>query len=398
MKPRTLMDQDPARLRFVVLHRGDPPATAPDPWAAGNEPRIAQLARAIATSDGWRGRVAVLVVRASPDPLIAAIGRFGDADEQWMTAASQQLATTLQRIALLDDSAVNDAATSLATKLVARFGAPTLRSFRYLAVPRGGLIVLGLLAYVLGLPRDRLDPAPPSDVDDAPLVLVDDIAISGLRLSEAIAKRPERRLVIATLHAHPDLRAALRASHPRVEAFVSAHDLRDHAPGALGDEYEAWRARWRQRATPGTLWIGQGDHVVYPWNEPDLGVWNPVTEREEPGWRVVPPERCLKRRSMPSIPVQHMRPSRGRLRPHPDVVAGELDGQIVIGHLGTDQSFALDGVAADIWRALAGADDQRAASAHLARTYDVDVASLERDVEAFVAELVAAGVLAEAPT
>ena len=392
------MDQDRDRLRFVVLHRGDPPATTPDPWAAGDEPRIAQLARAIATSDGWRGRAAVLVVRASPDPLIAAIGRFGDADEQWMTAASGQLTTTLQRIALLDDAAVNLATAALAQKLVAHYDARVLRSFRYLAVPRGGLIVLGILAYLLDIPRDRIEPVAPSEADEAPLVMVDDIAISGLRLSEAIAKRPERRLVIATLHAHPDLRAALRAAHPRVEAFVSAHDLRDHAPGALDGDYEAWRARWRERAAPGTLWIGQGDHVVYPWNEPDLGVWNPVTEREEPGWRVVPPERCLKRRSTPSIAVQHMYPPRGRLRPHPDVVAGELDAQVVIGHLGTGQSFALDGVAADIWRALDGVDDERAATLHLARTYDVDAASLERDVGAFVAELVEAGVLVEAAT
>ncbi len=393
-----LMDQDPARLRFVVLHRGDPPTAAPDPWAAGNEPRITQLARAIATSDGWRSRAAVLVVRASSDPLIAAIGRFGDADEQWMTAASGQLTTTLQRIELLDDAAANHATAALAEKLVAHYGVQALRSFRYLAVPRGGLIVLSVLAYLLDVPRDRIEPAYPSDADDPPLVLVDDIAISGVRLSEAIAKRPERRLVIATLHAHPDLREVFRAAHPRVEVFVSAHDLRDHAPGALGVEYEAWRLRWRERATPGTLWIGQGDHVVYPWNEPDLGVWNPVTEREEPGWRVVPPERCLKRRSTPSIPVQHMPPPRGRLRSHPDVVAGELDGQVVIGHLGTGQSFALDGVAADIWRALDGADDERAATLHLARTYDVDEASLERDVGAFVAELLGAGVLVEAAT
>jgi hypothetical protein len=393
------MDQHPAPLRFVVLHRGAPPATTPDPWAAGDEPRIAQLARAIATSDGWRGRASVLVVRSSPDPLIAAIGRFGDADEQWMTAASGQLATTLQRIVLLDDSAVNDAATLLAEKLVERFGAPTLKAFRYLAVPRGGLIVLGVLAYLLDVPRERVQNSRLSDADDdAPLVIVDDIAISGVRLSEAIASRPERRLVVATLHAHPDLRDAFGMAHTRVEAFVSAHDLHDHAPGALGDGYEAWRERWRERAVPGTLWIGQGDHVVYPWNEPDLSVWNPVTEREELGWRVVPPERCLKRRSTPSIPVQHMLLPRGRLRPHPDVVAGELDGQVVIGHLGSGQSFALDGVAADIWRALDGADDERTAVQHLACAYDVDAASLERDVEAFVVELVAAGVLVEAPS
>ncbi len=393
-----MMHHGSHRLRIVVLHRGCPPPATPDPWSAGEGSRIVQLARAIATSTGWRDRAAAFVVRESPEPLIAAIGHFGDADEQWMIAASRQLTTTLQRLILLDDAAAMTAVTTLATKLDDRFGAADLKSFRYAAVPRGGLIVLGMLAYVLDLPHDRLQGTPDTAEDDVPLVIVDDIAISGLRLSQTIAARSERRFLVATLHAHPDLRSAFLAAQPRVAAFVAAHDLRDHAPGALGEHYDGWRQRWRERATPSTVWIGQGDHVVYPWNEPDLGVWNTVTEREEPGWRVVPPERCLKSRATPAIEVQRMHPARGHLRPHPDVISGELDGQIVIGHLGTNQSFALDGVAADIWRSIDGADDAHAVARRVASTHGVDASAVASDVESFMAELLETELLVQVST
>ncbi len=409
------MDPNTDTLRCVVLHRGEPPALEPDPWAGSAGARAVQLARAIATSDGWLGRDAALVVRTEPAPVIAALGRFDEAAERWLTIAAEQLATTLQRLVLLDHSAVEEATTRLAAALEARYGRETLRSFRYAPVPRGGLLVLGALAYLLELPRGQIETTPadanriPADADrtpnegeqaseheQPPLVLVDDIAISGLRLSQTVARRSEPRLVIATLHAHPDLRGAFVAAHDRVEAFLAAFDLRDHAPAALGDGYRAWLERWRARAAPGTLWIGQPDHVVYPWNEPDLGVWNEVSGREEPGWSVVPPEHCLKRRGRAALNVQQMSGGRGRLRPHPELIAGEHDGSVVIGQLATDTSFALEGTAADIWRAIVESGDPQAATGRLARVYDADRATLAGDVAAFVAELREAELLVEA--
>jgi len=386
-------------LRLVVVHRGEPPVLDVDPWAAADGPRSLQLARAIAASDGWTARpAATLVVRGGPEPLIAAVGRFGAADEAWIAAASPYLAATLPRVRLLDASAVEGAAARLAAALTAHFGLEALRGCRYAAVPRGGLLVLGHLAYLLGLPHDRLATSNPTGAeprDDAPLVLVDDVAISGLRLARTLAARPEARLVVATLHAHPELRAALLAAHPRVEAFVAADDLHDHAPAAWGDDHAAWRDRWRARAAPGTLWIGQPDHVVYPWNEPDVGVWNPVAEREEPGWSVVPPERCLKRRHATPCPVQLMPPATGRLRPHPDVVAAEVEGQVVVGQLASGRSFALEGSGAAMWRALAATGEVADSAAHLAPTFGLDAADVARDVAAFAAELQGAGLLVE---
>ncbi len=368
---------------------------------------MANLARAIAASSGWSARgEAVLVVREAPEPLIAAIGRFDEAGEAWLSVATQQLATTLPHTVVLDDAAVRTACALLADALLARFGREALSRMRFAAVPRGGLFVLGALAYQLDLAHHQFwatDDAParaqepPDHAGEAPAtVVVDDIAISGLRLSRTLEQRPEARLIVATLHAHPGLRSAFVARHPRVEAFVSAHDLQDRAPTIHGDGYRAWRERWRRRAAAGTVWIGDPDHVVYPWNEPDTGVWNAVTGREEPGWLVVPPERSLKRRVDRSIAVQSMPSALASLALSADAITGEVGDRVVVGLLGSGTAFELEGVAADMWRALADTGDVATAAVRLGEVYDVAVEALERDVAAFTRELIAAGVLQEA--
>jgi hypothetical protein len=203
-------------------------------------PRVVELARGIAASAGWRDRPsATLVVRESQEPVIAAIGRFGAADVRWLEGATQQLTVTLPHVRWLDAAAVESACARLAAALTERFGTSSVRDFHYAAVPRGGLIVLGTLAYLLDLPHDRLLPNEGAGDGDVPLVVVDDIAISGLRLSSYVARRREPRLIVATLHALPALREAFRGRHTRVEAFIAAHELHDHAAATYGDGYDA---------------------------------------------------------------------------------------------------------------------------------------------------------------
>jgi hypothetical protein len=298
----------------------------------------------------------------------------------------------------MDHTAAEDACRRLASRLLDTHGAASLRECRFTAVPRGGLIVLGLLAYLLGVSAERLlaptDPGPAlAETDAPPLVVVDDVAISGLRLARFVASRSEARLSIATLHSPPALRSAFVDHHPAVGSFVSAHDLRDLAPEALGIDYAAWVARWRSRAQPGTLWIGQPEHVVYPWNEPDLGIWNPVTEREEPGFHMVPPERCLKTASEKALDVQVMPMPVGGLRPSPAVLYGEHEGGFVIGSLDTHDAYELDEVGAAMWRALITTGDTGEAATQLASAWAVPLDLVRRDLEAFAATLQEAGLL-----
>ena len=385
-----------AQLQVVVIHRGEPPTLIPDPWRLDSQPRVVRLAQAVASSDGWAGRApTLLVARTRNEPLIAAVGRFDEGDARWLEAASGQLVTTLERLIALDHEAVQAATERLAEALETRFGRDALRTFRYTAVPRGGLLVLGMLAYLIDLPHDRLvtTAGPASAPEGTPLVLIDDVAISGLRLSRILDRMPGERMIVATLHAHPDLRTALVRRHPCVEAFLSAHDLRDHAPAALGDGYDAWRARWTERSPPDACWIGQPDHVVYPWNEPDLSVWNDVTAREETGWCVIPPERSLKRRRRRSLEVQRMPVSEGPWHAHHDVVAADAEGRVVVGQLAAGTTFVLDGIAADIWRYLTTTGNIAATIEGLLTTYDVDRSVLAEDVTAFVDQMRAADLL-----
>ena len=56
----------------------------------------------------------------------------------------------------LDYGQVEQAVRALAGRLAGEFGGEELKRFRYTAIPRGGFIVLGMLAYVLDLPRPAL--------------------------------------------------------------------------------------------------------------------------------------------------------------------------------------------------------------------------------------------------
>ena len=129
---------------------------------------------------------------------------------------------------------------------------------------------------------------------DIPLVVVDDCALSGARFRQFIDKSENQRVIFAPLYSHPDLRTAIESRESRVLTCVSAQDLKDYGPEELKDEYPAWQERWHHRLEGSRYWVGQVDHVCFAWNEPDRVIWNPVTQQVETGWRVVPPELCLK--------------------------------------------------------------------------------------------------------
>ncbi|MFU8889422.1 MAG: PqqD family peptide modification chaperone [Trueperaceae bacterium] len=333
--------------------------------------------------------------------MIAAIGRFDAPTERWLESSSRQLGHGIARTRWLDHAAVERACEILAQRLIGDFGAHALRGFQYVAVPRGGLIVLGLLSYVLGLPQLRLFPPAHTSGEgaggeDQPLVVVDDVAITGWRLSKFVAERHERSVIVATLHSHPEMRRAFRARHPRVQAFHSAEDLTDAAPLLHGADHTGWLQRWRSRVDPGAVWIGEPERIAYPWAEPDVGVWNPEAGREDPGWGLIPPSRCLKTRQGGGIAVQVMPSPPGPLSPAPDVIYGEHEGQIVIGDLASGESYTLEGSGAHSWRALVETGGVVAAAARLAGSYAAPAEGLEAELAAFTSDLLAAGLLVEA--
>jgi hypothetical protein len=355
------------------------------------------LARAVSLSPVWGENPGVtLVVRPSPRPTLGVLGRFDADDERRLAQHASELGFTLPTVRYVGYDQVREDCERLGTLLVERFGRDELRCYKFVAIPRGGLIVLGMLSYVLGLQQSQLEP--PASPEE-PVIVVDDCALSGSRFGRFLARCESQRVTFAHLYSHPDLRTAIEASEPAVVSCLGARDLGDDAPVNHGKEYNAWRRRWAARHGDRRYWIGQPEHLCFPWSEPDSGIWNPVTERVEKGWSLLPPELCLKNRPAPGvepIPVQVQSDGPGPLRPAAQVLCGEFEGQVVVADTDTEESFSLSGVAADVWRAVVEKGNVEDAVSALAGEYDIDHQTLEADARGFVAELVSRDLLENA--
>ena len=77
------------------------------------------------------------------------------------------------------------------------------------------------------------------------------------------------------------------------------------------------------------------------------------------------------------------------------VVAREVDGEMVLLNLTSEQYYSLDRVGADMVTRLTRASRDEALTA-LGRDYEVDAAVLEEDLDALVGELLEAGLLQRA--
>ncbi len=340
---------------------------------------------------------AVIVLREKPSPRLAILGYFDCATRNILRRFEEERRALESISQIFSYAQIETECERLAQALIAALGREEIARRRFVAIPRGGLIVLGILSYVLDLAPEQLHPCPGAG---APLVVVDDCALSGCRFGHFLERLTNPDIVFAHLHSHPDLRRAIANREPRVTACVAASDLRDCAPEWLGAGYRAWKERWRERAcAEGRYWIGMPAHICYPWSEPDIGAWNPETQTLQLHWRVAPPAQCLKNRlaaAQHADRIQVQQEAKGPLRPADDVLFGQLDEQVLIANLATSECFALDGVAADIWWALVefGAPEEIVRA--LLRRYEADAGQIRRDVERFLDDLASRGFLESA--
>ena len=243
-----------------------------------------------------------LVARPAPQPVLAVMGRLDEARLAWLRAQAAELGRSCALLRYVGYPQAETDCKRLADLLVKRFGRKELARFHFAGIPRGGLVVLGMLACALGLEARQL--SPPSAFS-APVVVVDDCALTGARFGRFLEKcRKGRRVIFAHLYSHPQLRRAIEAREQGVLACLSAHDLKDHGARTLGrKQYLAARRRLVARIGGPRYWVGMPDHICFPWGEPDRSFWNPVTRRMEDCWRIVPPERCLKNRLCSGRPI-----------------------------------------------------------------------------------------------
>jgi hypothetical protein len=362
--------------------------------------RVVALARALVSSPVWaETEEAILVVRAEPPEGIVFMGNFTDAEAARLEWLPAQLENQLPQLRYVSWAQAEVDVDRLASTLVDRFGRQEVRDMQFVGIPRGGLIVLGMLTYALDLRSRHLA----LKGDGGPVVVVDDCAISGLRFGEFLRDRiaEAETVVFAHLYSHPGLRRAIEAREPRVGAVVAARDLRDLAPEIHHEDLQEWRSRWEERSPDGAYWIGQPEHVAFAWSEPDLGFWDASTGSTRVGWRLVPPEACLKNRSRTDSNPSRLQiqvPAEGALRLAPGTFHGELDGRVLLAELESGQLVSLSGVAADFWREFLPPGEADGALDRLEARYDAPREQLRSDAEAFLRTLLERGFVTATPS
>jgi hypothetical protein len=226
-----------------------------------------------------------------------------------------------------------------------------------------------------------------------PLIIVDDCALSGARFTRFLVRTNNSPVVFAHLYSHPDLRRALLEKEPRLRHCLAANDLKDHSRENYPDpaQYQAWQAQWKKLMGPDEVWHGQPDLVCFAWSEPDRVFWNPVTKRKERGWQFLPPHLCLKNKSNLNLPPKPVAERQWQIPS--SVVSGAFDKLVWLCRTDTRLVYSLNSVSADMWQALAGYGNLDAAVEYLLGQYHMDEASLRSDLQTFVTELLANGLL-----
>ena len=352
------------------------------------EQRGAALARIVAEHVApYAGPVAV-VHRPDASPSLAVLGWFTDEEHAGVAAALNGFAEALSRLRYVSYAQAEADCRVLGDRLRAHLSPDVLDTAVFTGIPRGGLIVLGMLGYTFGLRPDQFRPAARPD---APLVIVDDCFLSGYRVTTTLADHADRsQVVLAALYAHPDLCAAIERDHPSVQACLHARALTDHAPTLLGEEYPDWMAEWRDRLEGPRYWNGIPDRLCFAWSEPHGYVWNEVAERTEPAWRTVPADQCLRTSgsARPAAPIQTPRPAAdGTMIPSADTFSADFGDHVVVARPEMDACLVFEDTAADFWRALLAHGDVDRALTALCAAYDVAPTILERDLRAFAQAL-----------
>jgi hypothetical protein len=333
------------------------------------EQSLQHVAEAIALHPLWQELPQSLcIVRAEPTPVLAILGTFSAKALGQLSLQAPFLNQACQRLRYVTYGSAMTACEQLAEQLQNTFGSKSLQEFQFYGVPRGGLIVLGMLSYILGLRSEQLNP---TDSSDVPLVVVDDCALSGSRFYRVLQQYPQYSLILATLYAHKDLMGAIASREPNVIQCLSGQELYDHGPETMGDKYADWQAQNQALLMGHRYWLGLPDYICFPWNEPDHLLWNPSTAALEQSWHILPPRVCLKNRPAygDDLPIQVQPSVQGWLQPTEHIVFGELNGQVLIGHIPTGETFGLSGKAAEFWRVILRAEGLEEAIRQLSQQY-----------------------------
>jgi len=82
-----------------------------------------------------------------------------------------------------------------------------------------------------------------------------------------------------------------------------------------------------------------------------------------------------------------------RFTPNPDVVWRQVEGEVVLVHLKTNQMYALNPTGARFWELLSEGRDTARIEATLLAEFEVDAGDLRSEIDRLLRELVDAGLV-----
>ena len=355
----------------------------------------------IVNSSPWlRTGASALVLRPGPEPLLVAFGDVSDAGRRDFVRLQRRLALADSLGIYVDYKQVEIDTARLAAKFLTRYSKAELLEYSYTAIPRGGIFVLGMLSYLLDLPRDRINnPRNRSDT----LVVIDDCSLSGLRFKEFLKDIDNPHVVFCPLYSHPDLRARICEREHRVDAVISAVDLIDHANKIYGAEYEAWRERWENESGKETYWIGQPDYVAFPWGAPEVSFPEDSSPGDEPDWGFIPESRSLKNSSLvtcgsTSSVLQVQMEGQGPIRCAKDVVFADLGPESLIlarcdRQADSGAAYLLENSTCMMFRALVENGSIEPVLSIVSEYYKTGLDTVRADLLSFLNELLEKGLM-----
>ena len=339
------------------------------------------LARGIASSPLWSG-MPKAEMQVCIRPLeISVTGHFEPADIARLNALAWQTKHALHTLRYIRYTDLEAECRLLAARLNESIGPDQLKRSYFTCIPRGGLIVLGILSYVLGLERWQLG-VPPDP--EAPLVVVDDCAQTGRRLHEFLEKSQSRMIIFSPLYSSPELRSAITKREPRVRACISARDLVQ-----CGDFPEGDQRSFREisgSSDQSDYWHGLTEYLCFAWNEPGFVFLNPVTQKIDGIWTIFPHEVCMKNGPV-RIPVRVLPERNTEVSVSENIVTFQDTGSVTIDNTATHDQFRVQGIAAEMWVALMELGTEDALLKKFLHEYDIDEVTLEEDISDFIQDL-----------
>lgn len=324
--------------------------------------------------------------------VIALFGDFGSEDVPRLQHLQAWLPSALDWASRYTNVAVERAVERLAMKLQDALG-EILRSCDWVGVPRGGLVVLGLLSYALNLKHERIQPQRLSR--EKPLVVVDDCALTGNRFSRFLRDINQTEVIFAHLCSPREVREAIVAEEAQVRACVAPDTLRTVASERSQDVAARWNVGDGSEPVNRRYWLGKVESPIFPWSEPDHNFWNPVTEELEWGWQLAPSEQCLKHKHSPvdRTEVFEIPEPTGLFTLGATVLYLPVAESIYIFDYTTEKQYKLDDVGAALWNAFLVEPTMGAVIRNIVDTYDVPHDRARSDATRLAGQLVDQGLL-----